>query len=160
MFTVAFFHNNIAHKSVKVANYSKNKPVLYVICKPKLADSDSEEDPLVTGEPDIWKFIPHSSKYQYAVVITLSYVAFTNGWIIMWAVFGQYTPPFRCRSVLDNTTLAETASFQTMHDLVANLSAPEYREAYGQQCLVRLDLFLINDNILTIIKNLFQNLIN
>ena len=88
-------------------------------------------------ENDIWSFLPHSSPYQYTIVMIMAYIGFTNALVAYWPTFVQYTPPFRCGSLLDELPFAQNATFDTMHNLVATKITKEQGNKFGyRQCEV------------------------
>ena len=107
--------------------------------KEKIIKEEPEEgaDLIKQNKNDIWSFLPHSSAYQYTMVGIMAYAGFTNALVTYWPTFAQYTPPFRCASVLDDLPFAHNATFDTMHNLVATTNTKEQGTQFGyRQCEV------------------------
>ena len=86
---------------------------------------------------DMWTVLPHASRYQYIVALIMACAAFGDGWVTYWPAFSQYTPPFRCRSVLDDSPFAENTTFDTIHNIVATDSTLAKGNEFGyNQCQV------------------------
>ena len=56
---------------------------------------------------------------------------------MQWPTFAQYTPPFRCVSLVDDLPFAHNATFDTMHNLIATRKTKEQGNKFGyRQCEV------------------------
>ena len=50
----------------------------------------------------LWERLPHISFYQLRITGMASYASVLGGFLAIYPVFAQYTPPYRCETVFDN----------------------------------------------------------
>ena len=61
----------------------------------------------------------------------MSLVGFTNALVTYWPTFAQFTPPFRCRSELDENSKFSNFTFEEMHDFVATNETKNIGNQFG-----------------------------
>jgi OCT family organic cation transporter-like MFS transporter 4/5 len=50
----------------------------------------------------LWEKLPHISAYQLRITGMASYASVLGGFLAIYPVFAQYTPPHRCQTFFDN----------------------------------------------------------
>jgi len=74
-------------------------------------------------------------RYQIGAVLIMSFAGFTNALVTYWPTFAQFTPPFRCRSELDENPKFSNFTFEEMHDFIATNETRNIGNQFGfNQC--------------------------
>ncbi|CAG5081482.1 Oidioi.mRNA.OKI2018_I69.PAR.g9888.t1.cds [Oikopleura dioica] len=65
----------------------------------------------------VWDRLPHLSWYQFRITAVGGVASLAGGFMSMYPVFAQYTPPYRCTSAFDHLGLADKFSFDEIFEL-------------------------------------------
>ncbi|CAG5078959.1 Oidioi.mRNA.OKI2018_I69.PAR.g9134.t1.cds [Oikopleura dioica] len=81
---------------------------------------------LIEEFDDIWNVLPHFSGYQLWITAVAGYISMVGGLCALFPVFGQWTPPYHCKSPLDDQFSSLTfAEISTLHQNVLGLDSCE-----------------------------------
>ena len=65
----------------------------------------------------LWERLPHISFYQLRITGMASYASVLGGFLAIYPVFAQYTPPYRCKTVFDNNEEFSWLTWKQMETL-------------------------------------------
>ena len=70
----------------------------------------------------LWEKFPHISLYQMRITGMARYSAILGGFMSMYPVFAQYTPPYRCETVFDNNEEFSWLTWKQVESLTTETS--------------------------------------